>query len=125
MPATVRAAWHRDAGRALAEAGAPPDRVARQLLRAAAGGPAGPADDWMLDWLARTADLLVGQAPGVAAALLTRAVASSPGSARPGWLRSRLADAPYRTRDTAGAQGAATTPRAHCPHPRSLRDPTA
>ena len=34
MPASVRAAWHRDAGRALAEAGAPADRVARQLLRA-------------------------------------------------------------------------------------------
>ena len=32
MPAPVRAAWHRDAGRALAEAGAPADRVARQLL---------------------------------------------------------------------------------------------
>ena len=30
--APVRAAWHRDAGRALAEAGAPVDRVARQLL---------------------------------------------------------------------------------------------
>ena len=38
MPAAVRAAWHRDAGRALAEAGAPADRVARQLLRAV-GGP--------------------------------------------------------------------------------------
>src|SRR6202021_2272455 len=33
MPISVRAAWHRDAGRALAEAGAPPDRVARQILR--------------------------------------------------------------------------------------------
>jgi predicted ATPase len=30
VPVPVRAAWHRDAGRALAEAGAPPDRVARQ-----------------------------------------------------------------------------------------------
>ena len=30
MPASIRAAWHRDAGRALAEAGAPTDRVARQ-----------------------------------------------------------------------------------------------
>src|SRR6185437_10216520 len=40
MPAAVRAAWHRDAGRALAEAGAPADRVARQLLRAV-GGPGG------------------------------------------------------------------------------------
>ncbi len=37
MAAPVRAAWHRDAGRALAEAGAAPDRVARQMLRAVGG----------------------------------------------------------------------------------------
>ena len=58
MPAPVRAAWHRDAGHALAEAGAPADRVARQLLRAV-GGPGGMAEpmvQWMLDWLSRTAD---------------------------------------------------------------------
>ena len=113
MPASVRAAWHRDAGRALAEAGAPPDRVARQLLRAADGGPAEPADEWMLDWLDRTADLLVGQAPGVAAELLTRAVASSPGSARHGWLASRLADALYRTGDTAAAERVANRALEH------------
>ena len=92
MPAPVRAAWHRDVGRALAEAGAPPDRVARQMLRAVSGGgdTAEPMDEWMLNWLARTADPLVGQAPGVAAELLTRAVASSPaGSAQHGWLASR------------------------------------
>ncbi len=79
VPVPVRAAWHRDAGRALAEAGAPPDRVARQLLRALSGpgGPIDPMDEWMLSWLARTADLLVGQAPQVAAELLRRAVASS------------------------------------------------
>jgi DNA-binding CsgD family transcriptional regulator len=41
MPASVRAAWHRDAGHALASAGAAPDRVARQLLRAL-GGPTQP-----------------------------------------------------------------------------------
>ncbi len=44
MPAAVRGAWHLDAGHALAAAGAAPDRVARQLLRAiggAAGGEAG------------------------------------------------------------------------------------
>jgi tetratricopeptide (TPR) repeat protein len=107
MPAPVRAAWHRDAGRALAEAGAPTERVARQLLRSVGGdvGPAEPMDEWMLSWLARTADPLVGQAPGVAAQLLTRAVASSPaGSARHGWLASRLADALYRTGDTAAAE---------------------
>ena len=46
IQAAVRAAWHRDAGRALAEAGAPADRVARQLLQATAGlaGPAEPMD---------------------------------------------------------------------------------
>ena len=72
MPAPVRAAWHRDAGRALAEAGAPADRVARQMLRAIGGlgGPAEPMDEWMLSWLAGAADPLVGQAPGVAAELL-------------------------------------------------------
>jgi DNA-binding CsgD family transcriptional regulator/tetratricopeptide (TPR) repeat protein len=40
MPAAVRRAWHLDAGHALAAAGAAPDRVARQLLRAI-GGTAG------------------------------------------------------------------------------------
>ncbi len=123
MPAPVRAAWHRAAGRALAEAGAPPDRVARQLLRAADGDPAEPADEWMLDWLARTADLLVGQAPGVAAELLNRAVASSPpGSARHGWLASRLADALYRTGDTASAEQVAGRALEHAVEPDLLVD---
>src|SRR6266516_706604 len=104
MPVPVRAAWHRDAGRALAEAGAPTDRVARQLLRAV-GGPGGtsePMDEWMLNWLARTADLLVGQAPGVAVELLRRAVASSAaGSQHHDFLVSRLADTLYRIGDAA------------------------
>jgi DNA-binding CsgD family transcriptional regulator len=106
IQAPVRAAWHRDAGRALAEAGAPADRVARQLLRAVGepGDPAEPMDEWMLDWLVRTADPLVSQAPGVAAELLTRAVASIPaGSAQHGWLASRLADALYRIGERAQA----------------------
>jgi DNA-binding CsgD family transcriptional regulator len=45
LPAAVRGAWHRDAGHALAAAGAAPDRVARQLLRAIGGltdGSVGP-----------------------------------------------------------------------------------
>src|SRR5215469_11833385 len=73
IPVPVRAAWHRDAGRALAEAGAPADRVARQLLWAV-NGPDGatassaPMDEWMVSWLARTAESLVGQAPQVAVA---------------------------------------------------------
>ena len=105
MPAAVRAAWHRDAARALAAASAPPERVARQLLCAADGaGPAEVVDERMLDWLVRTADQLVGQAPGVAAELLAQAVASTPfGAAHHDWLVSRLADALYRTGDIARA----------------------
>ncbi|MBV9092339.1 MAG: AAA family ATPase [Streptosporangiaceae bacterium] len=125
MPAPVRAAWHRDAGQALAAAGAPPDRVARQLLHAV-GGPdvtAEPMAEWMLDWLSRAADVLVGRAPGVAAELLARAVASCPvGSARHAWAASRLADARYRLGDRAGAEHAATRALEHAAEPDLLVD---
>jgi DNA-binding CsgD family transcriptional regulator/tetratricopeptide (TPR) repeat protein len=125
MPASVRSAWHRDAGRALAKAGAPADRVARQMLRAVDGpdGAAEPVDEWMLDWLASSADPLVGQAPGVAAELLSRAVASSPAaSAQHGWLASRLADALYRTGDTAAAEQVANRALEHAAEPDLLVD---
>ena len=125
MPAPVRAAWHRDAGRALAAAGAQADRVARQLLQAVAGPgrPAEAMDEWMLDWLAGAADLLVGQAPQVAAELLGRAVAISPaGSARHSWLASRLADALYRTGDTAKAGELASRTLEHAAEPDLLVD---
>jgi DNA-binding CsgD family transcriptional regulator len=57
LPTAVRSAWHRDAGHALATAGAAPDRVARQLLRSI-GEPGKTAglgslgDD--LKWVERT-----------------------------------------------------------------------
>jgi tetratricopeptide (TPR) repeat protein len=123
MPAPVRTAWHREAGRALAEAGAPADRVARQLLRARGGGPVEPVDQWLLDWLAHSANLLVDQAPGVAAELLARAVASCPvGSARHGWLASRLADALYRTGDRARAEQVAFHALEHAAEPDLVVD---
>ncbi|HLK76555.1 MAG TPA: AAA family ATPase [Streptosporangiaceae bacterium] len=123
MPASVRAAWHRAAGRALAEAGAPPDRVARQLLRAADGSLAESADEWLLEWLTQSADLLVGRAPGVAAELLNRAVAGSPpGSARHGWLASRMADALYRTGNTVEAERVANRALEHATEPDLLVD---
>ena len=125
MPAPVRAAWHRDAGRALAAAGGPPDRVARQMLRAVGepGDATEPVDEWMLDWLARTADSLVAQAPGVAVELLTRAVASSPAdSAQHGWLASRLADALYRIGDRAEAEQVANHALEHAVDPDLLVD---
>jgi DNA-binding CsgD family transcriptional regulator len=108
MPLAVRAAWHREAGRNLAQARAPADRVARQLLRAT-GDASEPMDEWMLSWLARMAEPLVGQAPQVAAELLRQAVASTPvGTPRHGFLVSRLADALYRVGDAAGAEQVAS-----------------
>ena len=125
MPTPVRAAWHREAGRALAEAGAPADRVARQVLRATGGlgGTTEPMDEWMLDWLARTADPLVSQAPGVAAELLTRAVASFPAdSAQRDWLASRLADALYRIGSRVEAEQVANRTLTHAAEPDVVVD---
>ena len=125
MPAPVRAAWHRDAGRALAAAGAPADRVARQMLRAlgGSGDATEPVDEWMLDWLAHTAGPLVAHAPGVAAELLGRAVASSPAaSAQYGWLASRLADALYRMGDRADAEQMANRALEYATEPDLLVD---
>ena len=118
MPASVRAAWHRDAGHALASAGAAPDRVARQLLRGPAAG-----ESWMLDWLSTSADSLVGQAPGVAAELLAQTVAAIPaGSGRHGWLAGRLADALYRTGDRAAAVRVAERALGHAADPDLVVD---
>jgi tetratricopeptide (TPR) repeat protein len=106
LPAPVRAAWHREAGRALAAARASADRVARQLLCAAGepGDPPEPMDEWMLSWLADAAEPLVAQAPQVAARLLTWAVASMPaGVPGRGRLASQLADALYRIGERATA----------------------
>jgi tetratricopeptide (TPR) repeat protein len=125
MQAPVRAAWHRDAGRALAAAGAPADRVARQLLQAAVGSadPAEPTDPWILDWLTGTADLLVGQAPAVAAELLARSVAGSPaGPAGHSWLASRLADALYRIGDKTAAEQVANRALEHATEPDVVVD---
>ena len=125
IPASMRAAWHRDAGRALAQAGAPADRVARQLLGAVDrhGGRTEPMDEWILNWLDRTADLLIGQAPRVAAELLRQAVASSPaGSAQHDRLVARLADALYRVGDVAEAEQVANHALAHAVEPDLVVD---
>lgn len=125
IPVSVRAAWHRDAARALAEAGAPADRVARQLLWAVggAGGTTEQMDVWILGWLARFAELLVGQAPRVAVELLRQAVASSPvGSAQNDCLVGRLADALYRVGDAAGAEQVANRALVHAVDPDFLVD---
>jgi DNA-binding CsgD family transcriptional regulator len=124
MPGSMRAEWHRRTGRALAHALAPIDRVARQLLGAFADpGPADPMDDWLLSYLTDTADLLVAQAPQVAADLLRHAVTSCPaGPARHGLLVSRLADALYRVGDTAEAEQVASLALANVTEPDVLVD---
>ena len=122
MPAPVRAAWHREAGRALATAGAPADRVARQLL-SATGESLEPMEEWMLSWLADAAAALVSQAPSVAAALLARALDSIPrGSARYGRLASRLASALYHVGENAAAEQMASRALEHAVDPDLLVD---
>ena len=124
MPVPVRTAWHREAARTLAEPGAPIDQVARQLLRAGHGaGAAEPTDEWMLGWLARTAEPLVRQAPRLAADLLRQAVASFPaGSTRHDWLTAQLADALYRVGDPAEAEHAASRALARAVEPDLIVD---
>jgi DNA-binding CsgD family transcriptional regulator len=129
MAPSVRAAWHHDAGRALAAAGAPVDRVARQLLRAVArADESAPMDDatmdgWILDWLTKAANQLVGQAPGVAAELLSQAVAGTrTDSTQYGWLAGRLADALYRIGDREQAEEVADRALEHVSDPDLLVD---
>jgi DNA-binding CsgD family transcriptional regulator len=74
MPAGVRAGLHRDAARALADAGVAPERVAAQLLQAGAGES---ADGWAAEWLTGHAAVLVHRAPQAAAELLGRAAAGA------------------------------------------------
>jgi DNA-binding CsgD family transcriptional regulator len=99
LPTAVRSAWHRDAGHALATAGAAPDRVARQLLRSIGepGKTAGLgylADD--LKWIERTGSAAPSPAVGTPAPLGGPSIdierppvkrsASSPASAVDEWM---------------------------------------
>jgi DNA-binding CsgD family transcriptional regulator len=105
IAAPVRAAWHGDAAKALAAAGAPVNRVARQLLRAINSPSAIPLDESLLDWLVDAAPTLVAQAPRASVDLLRQAFRRSPVTTKRGAvLACRLADALYRTGDTAGAE---------------------
>ena len=124
IPAPVRAAWHREAGQALAKAGAQADQVARQLLQAVDGPcPAEPMDEWMLGWLARNADLLIGQAPRAAAELLRRAAASpAADSPQRDFMVARLADVLYRVGEEAEAEKVANRALAHAVEPDLIID---
>jgi ATP/maltotriose-dependent transcriptional regulator MalT len=124
MPPAMRAAWHRDAARALAEDGAPAERVAQQLLPVLdIEGAAGAADDWLVQWLAGSGQQLVGQAPRAAIRLLRWAVAGIPAAEPPhDLLTCRLADAHYRVGDAAEAAEVATNALAYVNQPDLLVD---
>ncbi len=116
LPAGVRVVWHRAAARALADAGAPVERVARQLLPTVSAEDTGePVPHWVADWLLGAAIPLIGQAPEVAVTLLRRAVRD--GDATAGALGCRLAEAHYRVGDFAEAERVAirALPRAADP----------
>ncbi len=125
IPAVVRAAWHREVGRALADYGASVEGVARQLLPALDGAdPAsGAADHWIVGWLVEAGQQLVGQVPQAAIPLLRWAIAGTPaGVVRHDELACRLADVLYRVGDAAGAAQVATRALAQVNDPDLLVD---
>ncbi len=124
IPAAVRAAWHRDAARALAADGAPVERVARQLLPSVdADDMTGAVDEWVTRWLADAGHQLVGQAPKVAIPLLRWAIGGVPAGVAPhDLLACRLADALHRVGDPAGAAQVATAALAYVTRPEVLVD---
>jgi DNA-binding CsgD family transcriptional regulator/tetratricopeptide (TPR) repeat protein len=77
MPAGLRLALHLQAARMLAGAGAPPERVAAQLVSVGVRSPEAdlPVDDWMVMWLADTAPVLTYRAPQVAEEILLAVLA--------------------------------------------------
>ena len=92
LPPSVRAAWHRDAARALHQAGASVERVARQLL------PALPTlDDWAIGWLLDASPALLGESTPVAVDLLEAARARTrPGDSVRVVLSAKLAEGLFR-----------------------------
>jgi len=124
MPAGVRAAWHRDAARALADDGAPAERVARQLRPTVESDVRGDSvDSWVVGWLAHNAPQLVGQAPKVAIPMLRWALTGTPPTApQHDVLACRLADALYRDGDPRGAAEVAAAALVHVERPDLLVD---
>ncbi len=124
MPAGVRAAWHRDAARALADNGASAERVARQLRPTVEEDTTGKVvDAWVVSWLSDAAPQLVGQAPQVAIPMLRWALSgTAPGNDVYDVLSCRLADALYRVGDPTSAADVAATALLHVKRPDSLVD---
>jgi DNA-binding SARP family transcriptional activator/tetratricopeptide (TPR) repeat protein len=99
----IRDALHHQAAKALADAGAPVEHVARQLL--AAGGDAGP---WATAWLDTATPVLVYRAPLVAVDLLRRVIGTDGlDDAMRATCQARLASVLFRIgRDTEAERNA-------------------
>ncbi|MGI8306412.1 BTAD domain-containing putative transcriptional regulator [Saccharopolyspora hattusasensis] len=69
IPKAVRLALHRQLATALAQAGAPAERIAGQLIAAPE-----PVDSWVVDWLLANVAVLASNAPRTATALLRAAL---------------------------------------------------
>jgi tetratricopeptide (TPR) repeat protein len=109
IPAALRPAWHGDAAKALAAAGVPTPRVARQLLHAINVPNADPLDESLLSWTVEAAPSLIAQAPKDAIALLKKASDRLPASTpRGAVLVCRLAEALYRAGESDEAVAVAT-----------------
>jgi len=72
MAPAARTAWHVDAARALRDANAPAERVARQLVPALVGQLEAPAPvaGWVIEWLVDSAPTLLARTTQVAVDLL-------------------------------------------------------
>jgi DNA-binding CsgD family transcriptional regulator/tetratricopeptide (TPR) repeat protein len=93
LPSALRVALHRQAARALAEAGAADGRVAGQLLATTRMA----TNPWVREWLAGAGPRLVQQVPQMAAELFRRAMAdTSPGDPDRDRLEGALAAALLR-----------------------------
>lgn len=123
IAAPLRPAWHRDAARALAEAGAPIQRVERQLLQAFSVPSPYPFDESLLTWTVNAAPVLVAQAPRTAIVLFRQATKQVPAStASGGVLACRLAEALYRAGEAEEAVHIATRAMAVVTDPDLLVD---
>jgi DNA-binding CsgD family transcriptional regulator/tetratricopeptide (TPR) repeat protein len=95
-PPSLRAGLHREAARALAEAGAAGEKVTAQLRAALALAPDEGLGGWAVGWLTAHAGELVHRAPKTAAGLLEEAVASAADGTDGQVLREHLAEVLFR-----------------------------
>jgi DNA-binding CsgD family transcriptional regulator len=99
MPTGLRLALHLQAARTLAGAGAPPERVAAQLVSVGVRSPQEdlPVDDWMVTWLVGAAPVLIYRAPQVAEEILRAVLGQvSAGDPRRADLEANLVAALFR-----------------------------